>query len=520
MPAREFLVVENSEIVIAFVAPTGTDVNQTCELFDRLLRHPFKYQVERVKVTDLLRNIIVRFRLDIDVNENGYAERINSLMSAGNKLRLKTGRNDILSLATVDHIAMQRVKQCGTDDDGHNEPKPRLRTAYLIHQLKHPDEVRLLRRVYGPGFFLIGVHSSYSKRADKLRSMGVDEDSIACTLQRDLQEVHDYGQHTRKAFALADAYVSADRKPAQQSADVKRILEVVFGNTLQTPLRDEYCMFLAYSASFRSADLSRQVGAVLVSRAGDITATGSNEVPRPGGGPYWAGELPRWRDVERGEDSNEIARQRMIEEIAQGIGSVLPSARDGFVDRVKSILRNSSIWDITEYGRAIHAEMEAILSCSRAGLPTRGSTLYTTTFPCHNCAKHIVDAGVARVVYVEPYPKSRAADLLSDSIHIVGEPGEEQRAVRDPRPRKRERVRFEPFIGIGARRFVDLFSLHLSSGEPRRRKQSGKAVRFEPEISQLRTPLVPTSYLEREVQCVEELSSISVGPDQGVLQFE
>ena len=44
-----------------------------------------------------------------------------------------------------------------------------------------------------------------------------------------------------------------------------------------------------------------------------------------------------------------------------------------------------------------HAEMEALLSCARSGVSTRGATLYSTTFPCHNCAKHIIAAGVARV---------------------------------------------------------------------------------------------------------------------------
>ncbi|MEJ7655371.1 MAG: deaminase [Chloroflexia bacterium] len=46
----------------------------------------------------------------------------------------------------------------------------------------------------------------------------------------------------------------------------------------------------------------------------------------------------------------------------------------------------------------MHAEMSALLDAGRRGVPVQGATLYTTTFPCHNCARHIVGAGIDRVV--------------------------------------------------------------------------------------------------------------------------
>jgi deoxycytidylate deaminase len=60
--------------------------------------------------------------------------------------------------------------------------------------------------------------------------------------------------------------------------------------------------------------------------------------------------------------------------------------------------------------------MEALMSCARRGITSIGATVYCTTFPCHNCAKHIVAAGIARVVFVEPYSKSKALDFHDDSI--------------------------------------------------------------------------------------------------------
>lgn len=66
--------------------------------------------------------------------------------------------------------------------------------------------------------------------------------------------------------------------------------------------------------------------------------------------------------------------------------------------QIQQILKESKIKKITEYGRVVHAEMDALLSCSRSNISTQGATLFVTTFPCHNCAKHIISAGIEKVV--------------------------------------------------------------------------------------------------------------------------
>ena len=75
----------------------------------------------------------------------------------------------------------------------------------------------------------------------------------------------------------------------------------------------------------------------------------------------------------------------------------------------------------------------------RASQPTAGTTLYTTTFPCHNCTRHIVAAGISRVVYVKPYPKSLAFQLHYDSISL-----EEKGWSRPGVQGCRNKVAFEP----------------------------------------------------------------------------
>lgn len=42
--------------------------------------------------------------------------------------------------------------------------------------------------------------------------------------------------------------------------------------------------------------------------------------------------------------------------------------------------------------------------------------LYCTTYPCHNCARHIVLAGIKEVYYIEPYVKSLCLTLHDDSM--------------------------------------------------------------------------------------------------------
>jgi tRNA(Arg) A34 adenosine deaminase TadA len=99
--------------------------------------------------------------------------------------------------------------------------------------------------------------------------------------------------------------------------------------------------------------------------------------------------------------------------------------------------------DIIEFGRMIHAEMLAISDAARLGRATKDATLYCTTFPCHLCAKHIVAAGIDRVVFLEPYPKSYAQKLHSDSITFE---------TKVPKT-----VLFQPFMGISPRRYRDIF---------------------------------------------------------------
>ena len=53
--------------------------------------------------------------------------------------------------------------------------------------------------------------------------------------------------------------------------------------------------------------------------------------------------------------------------------------------------------------RTIHAETNAIIQAALHGVCTRGSTCYVTHFPCINCTKVLINAGIYRLIYNVPY---------------------------------------------------------------------------------------------------------------------
>ncbi len=53
--------------------------------------------------------------------------------------------------------------------------------------------------------------------------------------------------------------------------------------------------------------------------------------------------------------------------------------------------------------RTIHAETNAIIQAALHGVSTKGATCYVTHYPCINCAKALINAGVTRLVYETSY---------------------------------------------------------------------------------------------------------------------
>ncbi len=134
----------------------------------------------------------------------------------------------------------------------------------------------------------------------------------------------------------------------------------------ERPDLDSYFMQIARVVAHRSTCLRRQVGAVIV-KGKQIVSTGYNGAP--------------------------AGHAHCLE---------VGCAREGIPSGQRS-----------ELCRAAHAEQNAINFAARYGISIEGATIYTTTYPCSWCAKSIINAGLARVVYQADYPDPQSQDILS-----------------------------------------------------------------------------------------------------------
>ena len=68
-----------------------------------------------------------------------------------------------------------------------------------------------------------------------------------------------------------------------------------------------------------------------------------------------------------------------------------------------------------ELCRGLHAEQNAIIQAARHGINISGSTLYCTNSPCIICTKMLINADIAKVVYLDGYPDQLSMDMLREA---------------------------------------------------------------------------------------------------------
>ncbi len=132
--------------------------------------------------------------------------------------------------------------------------------------------------------------------------------------------------------------------------------------------KDHYFMNIAIEVARRSTCTRRQIGAIIVSDVGEIKSSGYNGNPRG---------LPHCEEIGCIRDKLGIASGTRLETCT-----------------------------------AVHAEQNALI---QAGTNSRGSTLYSTIVPCPICARMILNAQVARVVYIDDYSDLAGVELLKQA---------------------------------------------------------------------------------------------------------
>jgi deoxycytidylate deaminase/preprotein translocase subunit Sss1 len=485
----------HAELVFALVAPVGIDYEQVSENLKSQLSE-FGYTASSIKLSSKIAPLCRLFGIDAPLEVTDEARRVESHMKAANLLYQKfnksvdkSERNALLALSGASDVAAERRRQSSSKE----ESSALLNRAHILSTLKRPEEIEYLRRIYGIGLHVIGIFGTEDERIRYLtRQRHLSAPDAKRLVNIDENDREEGGQRTGDAYHLADVFINGGGGSDRWKQDLGRYLDLIFSHPYKTPTRDEQSMFMAYAASLRSAQFGRQVGAAISSNEGELLAIGCNEVPKRGGGQYWYGDDPDERDHQKGFDSNDEEKNRILQQILECLPESMRS------DELKDKLRETSLFAIIEYGRATHAEMEALLSCARRGISTERTILYTTTFPCHNCTRHIIDAGVKKVVYIEPYPKSKAMLLHDDAVGL----NEEGRETMEP-----SKVPFVSFVGISPRKYVEIFTVKPMYGRnvDRKLKSSGNAISWQRSKSLPRLVMLPISYIEREALAVSTL---------------
>lgn len=458
-------------LVIGVVGAVGSGTSWTARVLKRLLRNR-KTPAEIVTArSGLERAAGARWEEAIRLKPTEPVRSATTLQAIGDELRQ---RNDNAFVASA---MIARIVELL---DSAERPK-----VVICDSLRHPDEARLLRMVYGDAFWLLGTVCDLAVRKERLRKKLKAENGVAPP-ELELQEFIDrdeddperkHGQHVAATFEMADYFVDTSPSLSDPEAadseisewpvtrDLARFLDLVRADRpMLRPTDAEQAMYHAYAARLGSACLSRQVGAALIDRNGQLLATGCNEVPRAGGGLYGQGEgdeTERERGrchVLNGYCSNTVERNAIVDDVMKLLERediALP--KDGEErEALRKKLRRSRLGQLIEFSRSVHAEMDALVSAARKGVSTVGGRLFVTTFPCHNCARHIVAAGIDEVQFIEPYVKSKALALHADSITQSTKDWDRPSAVRQ-RGAGEQRVLFRPYVGAAPRLYRRAF---------------------------------------------------------------
>jgi len=322
--------------------------------------------------------------------------------------------------------------------------------------------LELLRLVYRDLFYFIGVFSNLDLRVKNLEAKGIKKDKIFKLIDRDSGEEINSGQKVSDSFMQSDFFLRVEKNSRSiLNNKLNRFFNLIFNSEIVTPTFHEKAMYLANAAAGNSACLSRQVGASITDSKGEMVSVGWNDVPKSGGGVYEFGEgnLPNPEDlrcmfIEEGKCFNDQEKNIITKELVDVLVEEKLITKNK-IEEVTLKIKKSRIKGLIEFSRAVHAEMLAIIYGGRKGGDKLiNGKLYCTTYPCHNCARHIVASGIKEVYYIEPYRKSLATKLHWDSIS-------ENESDTD-------KLRILMFDGISPRRYLELFKM-----DGNKKKESG-----------------------------------------------
>ena len=293
----------------------------------------------------------------------------------------------------------------------------------VIDSVKNVGEIYTLRRRFGYRLLILAVLSDISERTKRVLphydNLGLGQNHLLDDDQRDRNEEVPYGQQVELCIDLADVIILNNSGGSEQNFRDKLddLVGLINGTRRRALTQTEIYMHSAYSMAKSSKCLKRHVGAVLVDPRGQLIAAGYNENP--------AMTKPcAEEDLYNRQCHRDIVRNRHFLELARRgaecpvCGSEITQV-EGPPWRCAACYKDGRRTDLEvfyfpdramNWCTAVHAEVRAILT---AGDRVRDCALYTTTFPCMQCAEALAEAGISKVVYTEAYPDPYGAARLN-----------------------------------------------------------------------------------------------------------
>ncbi|WP_051610282.1 anti-phage dCTP deaminase [Marinospirillum insulare] len=459
---------KSNEKFVAVVGPAGAGSGTAAKILASILQGE-GYETEIIKVSVLINDFVAskgkaapRAAGHKNIDDVTTMQDLGDSIRKGEEYELKEDHAAVARLVIKKIKELRETKQSSVDISPVENDANR---AFIIDSLRHPAEAVLLREVYKELFTLIGVVCNPEERSKRIKSKLIPRGSgkkeeltrkVEDYMSRDENAKENYGQKVAKLFYEADYFVdnseegNDDVTETGMNEPLQRLVSIIAHNKIVRPTTHEAAMYQAHAAQMQSACLSRQVGAALVDKNHNVVAVGLNDVPKAGGGLYGQGfntSIERdSRCAYRGSSpfcSSNVEQNAIIDELISEFPELVPDASKK--EKVIGKIRGTRIGGLIEFSRAVHAEMNAIISAAISGVSPKGCRLYVSTYPCHYCARHIVTAGIDEVQFIEPYPKSKATELHNDSITT------ELNTDWKPPSEGGDKVLFRPFVGVAPR---------------------------------------------------------------------
>lgn len=292
----------SNELFFALVGPVGAGSSRAAKTLRRSLEAK-GYVCEIFKASDCIRTWAASQNKTLPADGSKTIESITIMQNFGDEWRDIVKDNSIVALHGIKAMMRKRADWQKIKDynPAISVAPDGTRRAYIVDSLKHPAEAELFRRVYGNAFTLVGVVCDEDVRKQrlievmfnkKLWKIPETDRKVIEFMARDADDPeHKYGQHVTDTFHMSDFFVDntqddSDDEHQFLNEPFGRLIDIVSHQSIRRPSTAETAMHMAHSAALRSMCLSRQVGAALVDRSGNIVSTGTNEVPMAGGGVY------------------------------------------------------------------------------------------------------------------------------------------------------------------------------------------------------------------------------------------